>query len=178
MITGHFSLTFLCISKFPTMHYNSEREKRQGQWVRAEGRHKPVVGRRGFQHRGRVVWAGLENVWELVSREGVSTGRSQGSIVCLGDKEQPREDEAVVDICSKSLQRFPVAALHQIYREQAVCLPSQKKQSPTWTVAFFINQNQSSLMHDGPTIHAPPGSLLSILKSHRQVFLLCKGLYK
>lgn len=94
---------------------------------------------------------GLENVWELVSGRGVSTGRSQESAVCLGDKEQPREDEAVVEICS-----FPP---NPAYREQTVCLPSQKKQSPIWTVAFFINQNQSLLMHDGPSmLHRAPFS--------------------
>lgn len=141
------------------MRYNSEREKCQGNGSEQKEHINLLWGVEGFNTEDVLFELELENAWELVSRKGVSTGRSQGSIVCLGDKEQPREDEAVVDICSKSLQRFPVAALHQIYREQAVCLPSQKKQSPIWTVAFFINQSQSSLMHDGPSmLHRAPFS--------------------
>ena len=87
-------------------------------------------------------------------RERCQHGQESGlSAVCLGDKEQPREDEAVVEIC-----RCPP---NLAYREQAVCLPSQKKQSPIWTVAFFINQNQSLLMHGGPSmLHRAPFSAL------------------
>lgn len=87
---------------------------------------------------------GLEYAWDLVSGRGVSTSRSQESRVCLGHKKQLSKAEAVVQgICSF----LPNLA----YREQSVYLHT-KKQSSIWTVAFFINQNQSLLMHDGPSM--------------------------
>lgn len=56
---------------------------------------------------------------------------------CLGDKEQLSEAEAVVGGCAES--NLFVYLL-------------KRKQSPIWTVAFFINQNQSLLMHEGPSM--------------------------
>lgn len=80
---------------------------------------------------------GLEEAWERVSGKGASASRSQESAGVLGDKEQVLEAEALVRVCAES--NLFVYLL-------------KRKQSPIWTMAFFINQNQSLLMHEGPAM--------------------------
>lgn len=63
----------------------------------------------------------------------------------MGGKEKLREAEAVVG---------GFAALHQNYpmKSKLFVYLLKTKQSPIWMVAFFINQNQSLLMHDRPSM--------------------------